>query len=246
MRAFYLIVLCLMLTSVQAAEGFYDLIGDTLTETERAAVISAYGGTPNVRVPLLVKKGDIDGDGVLDFVVLASNSISVLFNSGTSLITHRTYLRRKGRMNPQNSEMNVVAGPGGRNEILARVGDDCYVAYVSMERMKASGTLLEHEWFRCSEPQAQEKFFRAREDCLTSGGNWGPQGMFRNGGCVRRMADAGKQCGDQSECQGKCIYTGPPVPLGTPVTGQCSASDRTFGCFDRVRDGQYAGRLCVD
>jgi len=246
LRAF---VIYLFFASAQAADvtGFYDFIGAPLSESEKAAVIAGQSGIPVVRIPLLIRKDDIDIDGEPDIVVLSTISIAVFFKRGATFQKHGTGIRRGIPLSElEKSELSVVSGLKGRREILVKARDVCYVAYISTERLKASGTLLEYERFTCQDSLSHEWYFQARGECLAAGGTWGPQGMLRNGACVRTLGDTGKPCSGPSECQGKCLYGGPRVPLGTEVTGACSHSNRSFGCFEMVRDGKYAGSLCVD
>jgi hypothetical protein len=64
--------------------------------------------------------------------------------------------------------------------------------------------------------------------------------------CVRPFADAGKQCTDSAQCQGKCIGTADQASSTAPVAGQCQADDRLFGCYSQIQQGKAVSAICVD
>jgi hypothetical protein len=87
----------------------------------------------------------------------------------------------------------------------------------------------------------------SRNDCVGSGGQWGPQGLGRFGGCVRPTRDGGKACNDRSECEVACLYVGAKEARSTPgAIGQCASTDSRFGCRVFVSGGKVTGGLCVD
>jgi hypothetical protein len=245
MRRLCVIISLICVSSLRAQPvPSYLFVGDALTPREKAVVISEIG-TPTAPLPLLVRKADVDGDGQIDIVtLLGGQSLTVFLKRGASFQTYQGGFRLD--TSAEHVQLNIVSGLQGRKEILAKVGGVCFVAYMSEVRMRASGTPLEYERFQCEGPKAYERFSEARGRCLSEGGNWGPEGMLRHGSCVRKMADGGKPCATKGDCLGKCVYDGPPVPLGTQVIGKCSVSDRGFGCFELVGDGLYIGRLCAD
>ena len=246
MRVAFLLVAVFLCSGISRAQTVipYLFAGDPLTPKERA-VITERLGTPTSSLTVVVRKADVDGDSQVDIVALVSGQLlTVLLRRGASFQEHST--RFRAVTVAMESQLDVVSGLNGRKEILAKVGDACFIAYMSEELMRASGTPLEYEHFECKDSQAHARFSAARSQCLGEGGTWGPQGMLRHGLCVRQMADAGKSCASAAECLGKCVYTGPPVPLGAPVEGKCTRSDVGFGCLNLVRDGKYSGRLCAD
>jgi hypothetical protein len=222
----------------------YLFVGDPLTGSEKALIVK-HIGTPTTAITVAVRKADLDGDHKVDIVALVGGQyLTVFLKRGASFESHPLGLRT--HIVTSKLQLDVVPGLHGRNEILAKVSDVCFVAYMSEASRRASGTPFAYERFECKDSHAYPRFVVARNQCLSEGGNWGPQGMSHHGLCVRTMADGGKSCTEAADCQGKCIYNGPHVPQGTPVPGKCSVSDLGFGCFNLVRDGKYAARLCAD
>lgn len=89
------------------------------------------------------------------------------------------------------------------------------------------------------------------EQCEASGGTIEKVGMVGMPACVVPTKDAGKPCGDSSECEGRCLvedWRGEHPPrVGTLSRGTCEASNITNGCFGEVRRGRIATAfLCVD
>jgi hypothetical protein len=88
--------------------------------------------------------------------------------------------------------------------------------------------------------------------CADSGGSWGPPGsampFCQPGRAVARVtaaSDANKVCDGQSDCLYGCVYTGPPKPTGTQVTGHCRPTSKVEGCYSMVDKGRLAGNICM-
>ena len=64
--------------------------------------------------------------------------------------------------------------------------------------------------------------------------------------CVVPYSDAGKQCRDSDECQGRCLIDGKAGQVGAPAVGYCQKEDDPCGCFTTVEDGKISSGLCVD
>ena len=82
-----------------------------------------------------------------------------------------------------------------------------------------------------------------KADCVARGG-YIDLVTFNTEGCVVRTKDAGKSCGDSSECEGACLA---PLNLeeGTPATGTCAKdAGMFFGCTNIVTKGKAGGEVC--
>jgi hypothetical protein len=83
-----------------------------------------------------------------------------------------------------------------------------------------------------------------RAACTSAAGRVERRGRMGAELCIHAYADAGKQCTDSAQCQGKCVSGGNP---GTPpVAGQCQADDRLFGCYSEIKGGKSVGAICID
>ncbi len=85
----------------------------------------------------------------------------------------------------------------------------------------------------------------AAAECRALGGVVERRGRLQAELCVRPFADAGKTCTDGDQCAGDCV-TETAHQDGAPVTGQCQADDRPFGCFAKVENGRATGGICID
>lgn len=87
--------------------------------------------------------------------------------------------------------------------------------------------------------------------CAEQGGDWRRVCMVQRYQCVKPYSDAGKACGDSSECEGECLVElvsacneageckDPEVPEpGAQVTGICQRNDDPCGSFVIVREGR--------
>ena len=81
--------------------------------------------------------------------------------------------------------------------------------------------------------------------CTARGGKIQNVGRIQMPTCVVPFADAGKACTDKAQCQGDCILSG-NLEVQGPVTGQCQQSNRQFGCFAKVVNGQATRAICID
>lgn len=85
-----------------------------------------------------------------------------------------------------------------------------------------------------------------RASCQSSGGTVQRRGMLGMEQCVHAYADAGKQCTDSAQCQGKCVGSAGAVSPDKPASGTCQADDRLYGCYAEVRQGKAVAAICVD
>jgi hypothetical protein len=85
-----------------------------------------------------------------------------------------------------------------------------------------------------------------RAACEAEGGSVQRRGMLGMEQCVHAYADAGKQCTDSSQCQGKCVGSAGAVSPDKPASGTCQADDRLYGCYAEVRQGKAVNAICVD
>ncbi len=95
-------------------------------------------------------------------------------------------------------------------------------------------------------------------ECEACRGVWGRHGITQREGCICRTSDAGKECRDGADCEGRCVFERfeEVAPgLGVPV-GRCSELRILFGCNAIIGDGASAlapqplpgraPRICVD
>jgi len=248
MRWLRMVLMLLAVGGVDDASGAapeHSFTGDPIDEHEQVALINALRYH---RGPVFVRLHDIDHDGANDIIYLTRTGIvGVLFRRGTSYANHMRNLSLRAAVGNEEPMLIFIDGLDPRySDIVVHVPKECFLVYVSWKRFEDSNLLLDYERFQCQSGESHEPYLAKRDDCLKSGGSWGPQGRGRYGGCVYRTSDAEKPCRDRSDCTARCIYVGPPVAQGTEVTGQCQSSTQGFGCFQLVRDGKYFGRLCAD
>lgn len=87
-----------------------------------------------------------------------------------------------------------------------------------------------------------------RATCEAAGGEVRQAGLLGWDNCIQPMPDAGQACSNQSDCIDRCML---PIgkeyaEFGEEVTGQCSANDNPFGCYQTVDNGMATPALCVD
>lgn len=86
-----------------------------------------------------------------------------------------------------------------------------------------------------------------RAACTAVGGDIVRDGLAGYDRCRQYFSDAGKSCTDSTDCLGRCdVPPNTSVDLDQPVTGQCTANDSPFGCYQSVTDGSAAPPICVD
>jgi|GEM_PF-37661 len=87
------------------------------------------------------------------------------------------------------------------------------------------------------------------EACAAAGGEVRQAGLLGLWRCVVPYADAGAECSDSSDCEGRCFanddVTDYDAAPGAAV-GMCEADDSPFGCFAEIENGDVAPMLCVD
>lgn len=96
-------------------------------------------------------------------------------------------------------------------------------------------------------PEAAAAYEEARDvDCRAAGGTLQPLGRLQRLQCVIPYADAGRSCGNKSDCSGQCLATG-EVAAGAMATGTCQRDvSQNFGCRQRIDGGKAQGTICVD
>lgn len=85
----------------------------------------------------------------------------------------------------------------------------------------------------------------AEEECIRSGGEWKKVGIQPAPECTFKSKDAGKQCRDNSECDGECLAP-EGSQQGEKVSGICSDYNFHLGCFRMVDNGTVSKTICVD
>mgnify|MGYP001123423830 CR=1 FL=1 len=85
-----------------------------------------------------------------------------------------------------------------------------------------------------------------RAACEAAGGSVQRRGRLGMEQCVHAYADAGKQCTDSTQCQGKCVGSAGAVSPDKAASGICQADDRLYGCYAEVRNGKAVAAICVD
>lgn len=84
-------------------------------------------------------------------------------------------------------------------------------------------------------------------ECKSKGGSFEDVGQEQ--ACIIGFHDAGKECTDNDQCDGACVYIndgkhGPP-PFAH-VSGQCQAKNLQLGCFGEVKHGSVESINCFD
>ena len=85
--------------------------------------------------------------------------------------------------------------------------------------------------------------------CAQAGGTVRQEGLLGMFRCVLPYSDAGKQCRDVSDCEGRCFAQDGVTNFDSQpgdFIGVCEADDSPFGCFGEITDGTLDGMLCVD
>lgn len=85
-----------------------------------------------------------------------------------------------------------------------------------------------------------------KASCTAGGGTVQRRGRAGVEQCVRPFADAGKQCTDSAQCQGKCVGDAGAASTGGAVTGQCQTDNRLYGCYAEIKGGKAVNAICVD
>lgn len=84
-----------------------------------------------------------------------------------------------------------------------------------------------------------------RSRCEAAGGEVARGGLAGRENCFQPTPDAGKVCGDSSDCFGQCLAP-EDSEMGTATTGTCQPITPYFGCFGVMMDGMSGPMLCVD
>lgn len=86
-------------------------------------------------------------------------------------------------------------------------------------------------------------------ECKAKGGEIRPAGLMGTPTCIIPYKDAGKDCTEDTDCEGQCWASSvpPPGPDGK-MHGICQANNLPFGCHAVIDHGavQGGGVLCVD
>ena len=85
--------------------------------------------------------------------------------------------------------------------------------------------------------------------CAAQGGVVQQEGLLGLWRCVVPYADAGAQCSDSSDCEGRCFANDDVTDYNAApgaAVGICEANDSPFGCFAEIENGDVAPMLCVD
>lgn len=140
-----------------------------------------------------------------------------------------------------------------RHLILAAVTFFCFACASPAPMTGDEGEAGEHigsDDGKTSDEMREEAWAQIdQEACAAKGGTVRQAGMLGMPRCIIPYADAGKICGDASDCEGKCLgsddvtdYDGKPGTL----TGRCEADDSPFGCYSEIVNGSAGPGLCVD
>lgn len=100
---------------------------------------------------------------------------------------------------------------------------------------------------RASYEGTERKLSRAEaEACVQGGGTVQRDGILQYERCTKRFTDAGKECRDSSDCEGRCLADNPMVKWGAVATGSCEIDDSPFGCWAEIEGGVVVRSMCVD
>lgn len=84
-------------------------------------------------------------------------------------------------------------------------------------------------------------------ECKSKGGSFEDVGQVQ--ACVIPFRDAGKECTDNDQCEGACVYVNDGKhgqPPFARVSGQCQAKNLQLGCFGEVKHGSVESITCFD
>jgi hypothetical protein len=94
---------------------------------------------------------------------------------------------------------------------------------------------------------------RDQAGCEAAGGRWGPAGLFPAPICRMPTHDGGRLCGDNDECEGRCLAALTPAQTEQlrahqPVSalGTCTPVVPVFGCQAAVDKGLVRHIICMD
>ena len=121
----------------------------------------------------------------------------------------------------------AVSREQGNNKLEAR----------SQQRLSKSQTSTSFRW---DDQPVSNKV------CQEQGGEIRRVCMFQELMCVMPYSDAGAPCQDSSDCEGKCLFGGDVVAVGTEVVGSCQEDDDPCGCFVEVTKGRAIHTVCAD
>ncbi len=80
-------------------------------------------------------------------------------------------------------------------------------------------------------------------ECETKGGIMISHGGPSGAACALPTTDVGTECSDSSQCRGFCDAKPDAINVSN-YTGSCSKYDRTYSCFNHVRNGTVIARMC--
>ena len=90
------------------------------------------------------------------------------------------------------------------------------------------------------------------EACEKQGGTVRGVCMFGLPACVVPYADAGLQCTDSSECDGRCLLDRQAYGIedqlivGIEATGVCEVDSNPCGCRYEIKEGKVQQGICTD
>jgi len=101
---------------------------------------------------------------------------------------------------------------------------------------------------KCGDPDLYKdcKWDLPQENCVETGGTWGPGGLNPNPFCHCPTGDGGCPCHSENDCASLCL-----VPFDQDCSkakaGECSPTFANFGCFCILMGpGDPPGAICID
>ncbi len=224
-------------------------VGDQLSQQEYAAIEDGIDKAMRYPFkPVMIKKHDINGDGHADIVAtIAPGLTTFVFLALPG--RNKSYEMHHGTMRLRNDDAKfgsiefLPSQTPPHVDVMIRTPSDCGVATLHRDPRLPPNQRLAFEMFDCR--LTTRDYFLKRAECPSRGGTWGPDGIRQYGRCTRPTSDGGKPCTDGSECEAKCLYSGPAIPDGTMVSGTCADTNRGFGCFVTILKGKPM-KMCVD
>ncbi len=84
------------------------------------------------------------------------------------------------------------------------------------------------------------------EECEKQGGEIIEVGLLELPTCIYSYKDAGKECHNSSECEGRCESRDVNIESWVSTTGVCQEQSFAGGCFSEIENGVAMPVICID
>lgn len=201
--------------------------------------------------PTHIKRIDVNGDGVLDYVISVRRGSTVVIKKEGKLQqwAYVDFSMNAGNFCPTRdgsicipeiSRVPSILQSG--YDVMVRTWQGCALFRGTDSQWRFDGYHWNAERFDCSKYDNRAYLF-AQIECVASLGKWNAGNWGNWGSCYHPAKDVGKPCKSSSECEKMCIYEGPAVADNENVTGICSQYRE---CRTEVQNGRLGPHICVD